>query len=248
MAVDVTSLSASRQILDRALLGTWNELLYSIEFGLSARRWSNDSNPQTHFRAKCAVALVVAFVQERNDRWQSLVIDQLGVSRSVLQLYLMHGNSVLLANLIRITQEIFLYHSENGDWPLFYGVSLRTLEMASIFDARGALPELQHGFCELWDRLVRTARNDNHPHTRSTSVRMLKRIRNVYIALHEDIDATTTTFSNFTNGDSMLDQASSYPLCNSHSHTSTLTPVYQPIPLTEAAAHTTENTLHTPKS
>jgi hypothetical protein len=245
MAIDATSLSASRQILDRVLLGTWNELLYSIDFGLSARRWGNGSNPQTHFRAKCAVALVVAFVQERDDRWQSLVIDQLGVSRSVLQLYLMHGDSVLLANLVRITQAIFLYHSENGDWPLFYGVSLRTLEMASKFDPRRALPELQHGFCDLWNRLVRTARDDNHPHTRSTTVRMLKRIRNVYIALHEDTDATTTTFSNFTNDDPMLDQASSYHFCNSHMHISTLTPVYQPLP-SEAGVHTTENTSHTP--
>jgi hypothetical protein len=154
MTVDATSLSASRQILDRVLLGTWNELLYSIDFGLSARRWGNSGNPQIHFRAKCAVALVVALVQERDEGWKSLAIDQLGVSRSVLQQYLMHGDSVLLANLIRITQEIFLHHSENGDWPVFYGVSSRTLEMSSKFDARGTLPELQDGFCELWNRFV----------------------------------------------------------------------------------------------
>ena len=246
MTVDATSLSASRQILDRVLLGTWNELSYSIDFGLSARRWGNSSNPQIHFRAKCAVALVVALVQERDEGWRSLVIDQLGVSRPVLQLYLMHGDSVLLANLIRITQEIFLHHSENGDWPLFYGVSLRTLEMASTFDARGTFPELQHGFCDLWNRFVRTARNDNNLHTRSTTVQMLKRIRNVYIALHEDIDATAAILSNFNNDeDPMLDQAPSYPLCNTHSHISTLTPLHQPLPLPEAA-HTAEDATRTP--
>ena len=236
MTVDATSLSASWQILDRVLLGTWNELLYSIDFGLSARRWGNSGNPQIHFRAKCAVALVVALVQERDEGWKSLAIDQLGVSRSVLQQYLMHGDSVLLANLIRITQEIFLHNSENGDWPVFYGVSSRTLEMASKFDARGTLPELQDGSCELWNRFVRTARNDNNLHTRSTTVRMLKRICNVYIALHEDIDATAAILSNFNNDDDpMLDQASSYPLCNTHSHISTLTPPHQPIPVPEAA-------------
>jgi hypothetical protein len=247
MVVDATSLSASRQILDRVLLGTWNELLYSIDFGLSARRWGNCGNPLTHFRAKCVVALVVAHLQERDGRWQSLAIDQLGVSRSVLQLYLMHGNSVLLANLISITQAIFLYHSENGDWPLFYGVSLRTLEMASRFDPKRALPELQHGFCDLWNRLVRTAWNDNDPHTRSTTVRMLQRIRNVYIALHEGIDTSAATLSNYTDDDDpILNQASSYPLCNSHSHISTLTPLYPALPFSEAAAHTTKDTTHTP--
>jgi hypothetical protein len=92
-------------------------------------------------------------LQERDERWQSLAIDQLGVSRSVLQLYLMHGDSVSLANLISIAQEIFLCHSENGDWSLYYGFSLRTLEMASRFNAQGTIPELQHGVCDLWNDL-----------------------------------------------------------------------------------------------
>jgi hypothetical protein len=83
MAVDVTSLSASLQILDRVLLGTWNELLYSIDFGLSARRWGSCGNPHIRFRAKCVVALVVALLQNCDERWQSLAIDQLGLSRSV---------------------------------------------------------------------------------------------------------------------------------------------------------------------
>jgi Family of unknown function (DUF6535) len=247
MAVDATSLSASRQILDRVLLGTWNELLHSIDFGLSARRWGNCGNPLTYFRAKCVVALVVALLQERDARWQSLAIDQLGVSRSVLQLYLMHGNSVLLANLISITQAIVLYHSENGDWSLFYGVSLRTLEMASRFDPKRTLPELQRGFCDLWNRLVGTAWNDNDSHTRLTTVQMLKRIRNVYIALHEGIDASAAALSNYTDDDDpIINQASSYPMCNTHSHIATPTPLYPALPFSDAAAHTTNDTTHTP--
>ena len=243
MAVDAASLSASRQILDCVLLGTWNELLYSIDFALSARRWGiSSSNPSIHFRAQCVVALVIAFIQGRDERWGNLAIDQLGISRSILEQYLAHGDSVLLANFICITQKIFLYHSENGDWTLFQGVSLRTLEMASRFDARRTLPELQHQFCNLWNRLVLTARNDNDHHTRSTTVRMLKRVRNIYIALHEGIDPTGLTLSKFPNDDPTPNLAPSYPLCNTHNHISTLTRLHQP----EITAKTTEDTTQTP--
>jgi hypothetical protein len=148
MTIDAASLSASRQILDRVLLRTWNELLYSIGFALSARRWGIGNNPSIDFRAQrvAVVVLVIVFFQGRDDRWGNLAIDQLGISRSVLEQYLAHGDSMLLANFIYITQKIFLYHSENGDWSLFHGVSLRTLETASRSDARRTLPQLQHEF------------------------------------------------------------------------------------------------------
>jgi hypothetical protein len=189
---------------------------------------------------------VIVFFQERDECWQRLAIDQLGISRSVLEQYLAHGDSVLLANFVCITQKIFRYHSENGDWPLFHGPSLRTLEMASRFDARRILPELQHEFCNLWNRLVLTARNDNDSHTRSTTVRMLKRIRNTYVALHEGIDSTGSTLSKFCNDDPALNQVSSYPLCNTHNHISTLTRLYQALPSPEVTTKTTEDITHTP--
>ncbi len=71
---------------------------------------------------------------------------------------------------------------------------------------------------------------------------MLKRIRNIYIVLHEGIDTTAPTLSKFSNDDPTLHRASSYPLCNPHSHTSTLTPLPSP----EVTAHTTEDVIHTP--
>ena len=151
-----------------------------------------------------------------------------------------------MANFICITQKIFLfhYHSENRDWTLFYGASLRTLEMTSRFDARRTLPELQHEFYNLWDRLVLTARNDNDPHTRSTTVRMLKRIRNTYVTLHESIDTTGSTLSRFRNDDPALDLASSYPLCDTHNHISTPTALPSP----DVTAKPTETPLTPPAS
>ncbi|KAF8500284.1 hypothetical protein F5888DRAFT_1371591 [Russula emetica] len=191
--------------------------------------------------AECVVALVIAFFQEPDERWEGLAIDQLGISRSVLEQYLAHGNSVLLANFICITQKIFFYHSENGDWPLFLGVSLRTLDMASRFDARRTLPELQHEFCNLWNRLVLTARNDNSPNIQSIAVRILKRIINIYVALHEGIHITASTLSEFHQ-----DDPAPYPLCDTYNHISTLTRLYQPLPSPGVTTKTTEDTTHTP--
>ena len=96
MAIDVASLSASRQILDRVLLGTWNELLYYLQLTshFPQGAWGVSSNPPIHFRSKCVVARVVVFSHERDERWESLAIDRLGISRSVLQIYPAHGDSV----------------------------------------------------------------------------------------------------------------------------------------------------------
>jgi hypothetical protein len=118
--------------------------------------------------------------------------------------------------------------------------------MASRFDARRTLPEIRHELCNLWNRLVLTARNDNDPHTQSTTVRMLKRICNIYVALHEGIGTTGSTISKFGNNDPALNQASSYPLCNTHNHISTLTRLSQALPSPEMTAKTTEDTTHTP--
>lgn len=246
-AVDVTSLSASQQILERALLGPWDELFYSIDFGFAAKRWCNDSNPRDIFHAKCVVAHVLSRVRERDERWISLAIGQLGVSRLVLQRFLARGDSVLLANLTSITREIFLFHLEHRDWPSFHGKSLRTIEETSRFDPQPTLPEVQRRFCDLWNQLVLTARNRNDLQIRFTAFGMLNRIRRVYNALHDSMDDTPATISTSIDADDpTLNWESLYPLCNAHSHVPTLTPMDLTSPLSESAADATENILGTP--
>jgi hypothetical protein len=98
------------------------------------------------------------------------------------------------------------------------------------------------GHITVWDRLALTARNDNDLHTRSTTVRMLKRIRNTYFALHEGINTTRSPLSKFCNVDPALNQASSYPLCNTDNHISTLTRLDdQAFPSPEVTAKTSED-------
>jgi len=130
-AVDATSLSASQQILDRALRGTWGKLFNSIDFGFSAKSWCNERNPHITFRATCVVTHVLSRVEERDERWLRLAMDQFGVSRPVLQRLAVHGDSILLANLTFFTREICSYRWNHGGWPVLYGMSLRTLKAIS---------------------------------------------------------------------------------------------------------------------
>lgn len=252
-AVDVTSLSASEQILDRALRGTWDKLFDSIDFGCSARSWCNENNPRLTFRAKCVVAHVLSRVQERDERWFRLAINQFGVSRSILQRLVAHGDSILLANLTFITREICSYHWNHGGWPDFYGVSLPMLEVISNFKLQrtSISPELQRGFCDLWNQLVLTARNHKDLHYRGTTVGMLKRIRKIYIALHDVPDNTPTPFFTSTDDDvddddASLNQESLYPLCDVHSHISALAPLDPTRPFHELFANKIESIIDAP--
>jgi Family of unknown function (DUF6535) len=246
-AVDATSLSASQQILERALHGLWDELFYSVDLGFAAKRWCDNSNPRDTFHAKCVVARVLSRVRERDERWLSLALDQFGVSRSVLQRFLARGDSVLLANLSFITREIFLYHLEHGDWPSFHGKSLRTIEQASRFNPQPTLPEVQRRFCDVWNQLVLTARNRNDLQITFTASSILNRIRRIYISLHEGIDDTPATLStSVDDGDSIPNLESLYPLCNTHSHVPTLTPMDLANPFPESVAYATEDITNTP--
>ncbi|KAH9034800.1 hypothetical protein EDB84DRAFT_1578111 [Lactarius hengduanensis] len=90
----------------------------------------------------------------------------------------------------------------------------KVLEAASEFNVQDTSPDLQHKFCALWNQIVLKAQNDDD---RSMATYILKPIRNVYIALHQD--TAPTRFSASTgDGDVILRDLSSYPLCNVTNH------------------------------
>ncbi len=77
-------------------------------------------------------------------------------------------------------------------------------------------PELQHRFCVLWNEVVLKAQKNNNG---SIPEYIFIRIRNIYIALHQNTDAVPTRFSTSTNdNDSILWLPSSYPVCNIPDH------------------------------
>ena len=213
------------QILLHILTGGWGELLQSVEMAHSLRRWSKNTNDEFTIYVRRIVTQVVAGVRERDDRWISLAKAEFGVPDSVLRDNIRHGDSALLSLLIHMTRQAFV----SGSWTPFILGSL------AQFDICNALPDLQHGFCALWNEIVQEAWRGG---VDSTALMVLREIRHAYIRLHEGTDAAPTTFSARTyHYDPVLAEPLSYRFCNIASHRLDSTPQgpainHLPIPLT----------------
>ena len=220
--MNVANLFGPWWILPRVLLGEWQAFLRSIDFGLFLKDWNKISLPITIYYAQCAIALIISSVQTqaRDDRWIQLVTRQIDVSKSVLQRYLAHGDSVLLANLVYIVRQTVQISSDEGEnsEAFIKDASSRTLESLSTLDVQESLPELQRDFCNLWDQLIQAAEHDNHTYVRKLSVATLKSIRKVYVASHEDSYPAPTEFATIDDSDAALDNIASYPRCTDKRH------------------------------
>jgi hypothetical protein len=220
-AVKSTSLLEISWILRRVLLEDWYQFLGSSEFGLFVQYW-NTTDRVMYFYAKCVVALTVSLAQ-RDERWFQLAGSLLNAPRSLLNTYIANGDNIRLAGAIFVVRQTIQTYSGSA-WDLreeILDVSSRTLETVCRLDIRGTLPELQHQFCGLWNKVVNTAQNDQHPHHRRVSMITLKNIRHLYIALHENPDTPQTAFYTTTNDcDPVLDNPMSYPMCMIDGHSS----------------------------
>ena len=144
------SLAVSR-LFQGILKGRWREALKSVKIGQSLRRWSYGDDQEIALYARSMVARIIANVREYDASAIALAVDQLGLSEHILQDHLAHGNNVLLANLIRITNQIFHSGSTCFDSDL--------LESLSKFDIQGTLPGLRRDFCALWNQIVMEAQD-----------------------------------------------------------------------------------------
>ncbi|KAH9051833.1 hypothetical protein EDB87DRAFT_1693470 [Lactarius vividus] len=241
-AIDAASLSASKQILVRALLDFgWGELFHSVQFGLFARRWSNGDDPLTTFCAKCAVSIVIARAQNHDENWFDLATGQLGVSITGLRGYLAHGDSLSFANLIFLTRHVFLFHRTHTYHTHFYSISVPILKQAaSNIAIEDVLPVVRVEFCGLWNQLVDAARmNDDH-HS-PIIIRILKRVRGIYVALHNL--PRTDPLSIEADDNVILNEVTSYPRCITHRHDRN--PAAASPHLSPNASLTTTRTSHT---
>ena len=222
-AIGATSLLAPWWTLRRVLFGDWHGFSRSIHFGLFVQGWRNISHPVTAFYAQYVVAITLASVQQRDDRWFQLASGQLNESKSLLSDCFARDDSILLASAIYIIRRTIQTFSgseirHRGD---ILEASSKTLTLVCRFDIQNTLPEHQHQFCRSWNQLVEAAQNNTHPHVTSLCVMMLKSIRRLYITLHRKTSSAPSAFSTTTDdGDRVLDDASSYPRCtlDGHSH------------------------------
>jgi hypothetical protein len=143
---------------------------------------TGDHGHTAHY-AQCIVAKILASGPERDDRWIQFATGAFGLSERDLRDCFDHGNdSLSLAIFVHLLRQSIRYR--------FY--DLDALMAFSNLDIRNTLPRLQHDFCTLWNKMVQEARNRG---SYTTPVRVLKRIRRLYIALHQGTDAAPTAFS-----------------------------------------------------
>jgi hypothetical protein len=216
--MDAASLPLNDAILDRVFSEEWDGVLSSVELGLFLRRKVDYNDPGAASYSQCAISIIISREQERNSRWFELATGHLGVSGSILRNYLEDGDSLLLFNCIYITRYIINIYSKER-WRHSDGSRSKTLESVTKFDIRRTLPGLQHDFCRLWNDTVRTAQNSPAYHIRLICILALKHIRNAYITLHRETNASPKTFSAHTDiDDPILDDPLSYPWCDVESH------------------------------
>ena len=198
-AIDAAFLSlAAYEILDE-FYQYRHALFQSIELGHSLINRGNNEDWKLPLFAQSIITCIVANVPvpQRNERWCSLTMHHLGISRHVLQGYLDHGDSVLLANLIHFTRQ-FVRNILMVNWerfPLFNILS----RLRSKSNFQDALPWLRHDFCNLWNEVVLQERNMNH----QLFSDILSQFSYIYAALHQGSTYNVSTL---------------YPLCSIASH------------------------------
>ena len=234
-AIDKASLPISRRTFDRILHKDWRGLLNFVEFGLFLQG-INHSDPFSDYYSQCIVSVIVATAQEHYVRWLELTMRQLGVSGSVLQGYLDHGDSLLLANCTHICRRTIHAYSEHRWGRDVYSQS-KTLEVISGFNAQHILPELRNDFCSLWNEIVDSAHNHE---SQDVAISILKNIRQAYARLHRDTITSLNDCFTSADDDLALLLPSFYPYCNIPGHRP------DPAPhVDEAIARTTVEASHT---
>ena len=221
-----TSLLGPWWILCHVLHGDWYQFLRCIEFGLLVRNWKNASDRATAFSAQCVAALITSIVRHRDERWFQLASDILNAPKFLLQRYITSGDSILLANVIFIIRRTVQAYSGSAERHRtdILNASSRTLEALCKLNIQSTLPELQHEFCDLWNKLVIAAQSTQRlPHHVFISTMTLRNIRKLYIALHESPGgASLTPFYTAIDDPDVLHNPMSYPMCTVDEHRSSL--------------------------
>ena len=170
--------------------------------------------------AQFRIFKIIAERQLYDDSWYIFASNLLGTPEASLRDYAAHGDDLSLVILIYCVHQQFT-HFWKSYWPSDGFSSV--LVTASNFDVKDTSPELQHEFCTLWNQIVDKARDGNDQMMASY---LLGPIRNVYLALHRDIDPAPTQFSASTpDNDDILQQPSSYPACRVQDHLYYSTPI-----------------------
>ena len=169
--------------------------------------------------AQADISRIIARRQTFDDSWYTLASNILGFPETSLRDYAAHGDSLSLVILIHFVRLQFTLFQKSY-WPEYDFSDV--LAEASDFDVKDTSPELQHQFCALWNQIINEVQGNND---RLMVHLILRSIRNVYLALHQDTDSAPTQFSTSTRDrDFILEEPSTYPVCKVTDHRSDSTP------------------------
>ena len=196
-----------------------DEVPQTVEMGYTVERWftKNDQNIPIVAERTIARTLASVTVQERNDSWVTLAARVFGLpERDLWDNIALAGDNVLLAHVIHVARHL----RSSFDSRIYYDS-----EVLPKLDICNTHSRLQHDFCTLWNEIVQEARNQG---LYSDPVKILTRIRHLYIDLHQGTDAAPTAFDASTDDLTILWLPSSYPFCTLASHRPESTPL--PLP------------------
>ena len=199
----------------------WDEAPHSVEIGSSLRTWDEGSNGQFNSYIRGVIAVIIAKVRERNVPWATFARHNLPtrVPATVFRDYVIHSDSVLLANLIH-----FMRRANR-----FEPFSIAVVRSLAKFDIRTTLPDLQRDFCAMWNGLVQEAQN-NVEDSGNIAVSLLSEIRHLFTQLHGGSNSPLSMYFDHNSGSlwGPLDIPTAYPPCNGHGIAET---AWLPLPL-----------------
>ena len=208
---------------------------------------SNDDRVMS-FYAQCIATLSISSIEKRDKRWiQLATVDGQPLAESLrrnddhhiilltnsihidgqpLSGSLHHTedhHSILLSNSIYVIRMAVQTYSRSDvsekDRKDILIAARKTLGAACKLDIQQTLPEAQHEFCDLWNKLVNMARSNQRRHIRFVCMKMLKNIRKLYIALHGTLP---TVFNVTDDWEQVMDNPGFYPECTEEGHRSSL--------------------------
>ena len=199
------------------------------------RECENDVNQDRILDAQITISRnIIARRQPFDDSWYTLASNILVFPETSLRDYAAHGDGLSLVSLIHVVRQQSIHFRTSSIIQKLNFSDL--LDEASNFDVKDTSPELQHKFCALWNQIVNEAQGSNDQ--RMTAF-ILRPIRNVYLALHQDTDSAPTQFSASTDDwDRILREPSMYPVCKVPNHRSDSTPHIHEDNVSMILAHT----------
>ncbi|KAN0140480.1 hypothetical protein V8E53_001689 [Lactarius tabidus] len=219
-AVDPEHTPGTFGVLDKILSQYQHSGPLATGIAQIVKAWRTDSDEGTALVAEATLSTIIARALPRNDSWFVLASSQLGVSESLLKDYAARGDSLSLVILIHVVRQQFA-HFRKPSWPRYASSSVLTV--ASNFNVNDTSPELQHEFCALWNQIVNEVQDGDN---RDMAFFILRRIRIVFLSLHQTTNAAPALFSTSTDDeDRILWEPSSYPVCNVPGHHSDSTPL-----------------------